>query len=148
MSAEDNKAVIRRLIEEVYNQGNLDAVDELMAPDVLDHAAVPQHRHGIDAFKHVMEWVRGMSSDIHYEVDDLIAEGEKVAVRMTVSGTDTATLRDIPPTGKRFSVDYVHWFRLADGKVAELWAVRDDLTRLQQLGLMPGPDESEEASPT
>ena len=98
MSAEENKAVVRRLIGEVYNRGNLDAVDELVAPDVLDHAAVPAHRHGIDGSKHVMEWVRGMSSDIRYDVDDLIAEGEKVAVRMTVSGTGTATLRDgIPP---------------------------------------------------
>jgi predicted ester cyclase len=56
---------------------------------------------------------------------------------MIVSGTDTGTLKGIPPTGKGFSVDYVHWFRLADGKVAEMWAVRDDLSRLQQLGLTP-----------
>ena len=137
MSAEDNKAVIRRLIEEVYNRGNLDVVDELMAPDVFDHAAVPEHQHGIDGFKHVIEWVRDLSSDIHYDIDDIIAEADKVAVRMTVSGTDTGTLRGNPPTGKRFSVDYVHWFRVEDGKVAELWAVRDDLSRLQQLGLVP-----------
>jgi predicted ester cyclase len=100
VSAEENKAVVRRLIEEVYNRGNLDVVDELVAPDVLDHAAVPQHRHGIDAFKHVIGWVRGMSSDIHYDVDDLFAEGEKVAVRTTVSGTDTGPIRDVPPPAK------------------------------------------------
>ena len=76
-------------------------------------------------------------------VDDIIAEGDKVAVRITQSGTHTGTLREgHPPTGKRFSVDYVHWFRLADGKVAELWAVRDDLSRLQQLDLIPVPGES------
>ncbi len=61
---------------------------------------------------------------------------------MTNSGTYTGTVRGIPPTGKCFSVDYVHWFRLADGKVAELWAVRDDLTRLELLGLMPELGES------
>jgi steroid delta-isomerase-like uncharacterized protein len=137
VSAEKNKAFVRRLIEEIYNQGNLDVVDELVAPDVFDHAAVPEHQHGIDGFKHVIEWVRDLSSDIHYDIDDIIAEGDKVAVRMTVRGTDTGTLRDIPPTGKRFSVDYVRWFRLADGKVAELWAARDDLGRLQQLGRVP-----------
>jgi steroid delta-isomerase-like uncharacterized protein len=140
--AEDNKAIVLRLIEEVYNEGNLGVVDELMAPDIFDHAAVPEHQHGIDGSKHVMEWVREFSSDVHYDVDDIIAEGDKVAVRMTQSGTHTGTVRGIPPTGKRFSVDYVHWFRLADGKVAELWAVRDDLTRLQQLGLTSGPGES------
>jgi len=142
VSAEDNKAVIRRLIEEVYNEGNLDVVDELVAPEIFNHAAVPEHQHGIDGIKHVMEWVREFSSDVHYDMDDIIAEGEKVAVRMTHSGTHTGTVRGTPPTGKRFSVDYVHWFRLPDGKVAELWAVRDDLTRLEQLGLIPVPGES------
>ena len=148
LSAEGNKAVIRRLIEEVYNEGNLDVVDELMAPDVFDHAAVPRHQHGIAGFKHVMEWGREFTSDVRYDIDDIIAEGDKVAVRMTVSGTHTGTVRSISPTGKSFSVDYVHWFRLADGKVAELWAVRDDLSRLQQLGLIPAPGQSEEANST
>ena len=142
MSAEENKAVIRRLIEEVYNEGNLDVVDELVAPDIFNHPAVPEHQRGIDGFKHVMEWVREFSSDVHYDIDDIISEGDKVAVRMTQSGSHTGMVRGIPPTGKRFSVDYVHWFRVEDGKVAELWAVRDDLTRLEQLGLMPEPDES------
>ena len=142
MSAEDNKAVIRRLIEEVYNEGNLDVVDEGVAPDIFDHAAVPEHQHGLNGFKHVMKWVRGIGPDTHYNIEDIIAEAEEVALRMTASGTQTGTLRGVPPTGKRFSVDYVHWFRLAEGKVAELWAVRDDLSRLQQLGLIPVPGES------
>ena len=142
MSAENNKEVIRRLIKDVYNDNYLDVVDELIAPDIFDHAAVPEYRHGISGFKHVMEWVRTFSSDVHYDIEDIIAEGEKVAVRMTQSGTHTGSVRGNPATGKRFSVDYVHWFRLADGKVAEMWAVRDDLSRLQQLGLIPGPGES------
>jgi predicted ester cyclase len=97
VSAEENKAVIRRLIEEVYNEGNLDVVDELMAADVFDHAAVPEHQHGIDGFKHVIEWVRDLSSDIHYDIDGIIAERDKFAVRITVRGTDTGTPRGIPP---------------------------------------------------
>jgi predicted ester cyclase len=108
VSAQDNKAVIRRLVEEVYNEGNLDVVDELVAPDLFDHAAVPEHQHGIDAFKHVITWVRDISSDVHYDIDDIssdvhydiddiIAEGDKVAVRMTQSGTQTGPIRDIPP---------------------------------------------------
>jgi steroid delta-isomerase-like uncharacterized protein len=109
----------------------------LVALDVFNHPAVPEHQHGTDGFKHVIEWVRDIGPDTHYGIDDIISEGDKVAVRMTMSGTHTGTLKGIPPTGKRFSVDYVHWFRLAEGKVAELWAVRDDLTRLQQLGLIP-----------
>lgn len=81
--------------------------------------------------------VSEFSSDVHYDIDYIISEGDRVAVRMTQSGTHTGTVRDIPPTGKRFSVDYVHWFRLEEGKVAEMWAVRDDLTRLQQLDVIP-----------
>jgi steroid delta-isomerase-like uncharacterized protein len=142
VSAEDNKDVIRRLIKEVYNDNNLEVVDELVAADIFDHGAVAEHRHGIAGFKHVMEWVRTFSSDVHYEIEDIIAEGEKVAVRMTQSGTHTGSVRGYPATGKRFSVDYVHWFRLADGKVAEMWAVRDDLSRLEQLGLIPLAGES------
>ena len=100
MSAQENKAVVRRLIEEVYKEGNLDVVDELVAPDVFDHAAVPEHQHGIDGFKHVMVWVRDFSSDVHYDIDDIIAEGDKVGVRMTQSGTHTGTVRDIPPLAR------------------------------------------------
>jgi predicted ester cyclase len=97
MSAEDNKAVVWRLIQEVCNEGNLDVVDELVAPDIFDHAAVPEHQHGIDGFKHVMEWGRQFSSYVHYDIDDIISEGEKVGVCMTQSGTHTGTVRGIPP---------------------------------------------------
>jgi predicted ester cyclase len=100
VSAEENKTLIRKLVDEVYNEGNLDVVDKLVAPDVFNHAAVPEHQHGIDGFKHLIEWVREFSSDVHYEIDDIIAEGEKVAVRMTQSGTHTGTVRDIPPLAR------------------------------------------------
>ena len=75
-------------------------MDELLAEDIFDHAAVPEHQHGIEGLKHVMEWVRNFSSDVHYDIEDLIAEGDKVAVRMTQSGTHTGTVRDIPPLAK------------------------------------------------
>lgn len=100
MSLVENKAIVQRLIEEVYNKGNLDVVDGLVAPDVFNHPAVPEHQHGIDSFKHVIKWVRTFSSDGHYDIDDIIAEGDKVAVRMTVSSTHTGSVRDIPPLAK------------------------------------------------
>jgi ketosteroid isomerase-like protein len=122
MSAEDNKGVIRRLIEEVCNKGNLEIVDELMAPDVFDHAAVPrtparprwvQARHRVGT-QHQLR--RALRLRRHHR------PRRQGAVRMTQSGTHTGTLREgRPPTGKRFSVDYVHWFRLAHGMVAELY---------------------------
>jgi predicted ester cyclase len=96
VKAEANKAIIRRLIGEVYYRGNLDVVDELVAPDVFNQPTVPEHQHGIDGFKHVIVWVREFSSDVHYAIDDIIAEGDRVAVRMTNSGTHTGTVRGTP----------------------------------------------------
>jgi predicted ester cyclase len=106
VSAEANKAIIHRLVEEVYNEGNLEVADELVAHDVYNHLAVPDYQHGVEGFKHVIEWVRSIGRDTRYEIDDIIAEGDRVAVRITVSGTHTGELRGIPPTGKRVSVDY------------------------------------------
>ena len=100
LAENNNKAVVRRLIEEVYNEDDLDAVDELVAPDVSNHPAVAEHQHGIDSFKHVIEWVRDISPDGHYEIDDILAEGDKVAVRMRHSGTHTGSVRGIPPLAK------------------------------------------------
>ena len=136
MSAEENKTVIRRLIEEVYNDNNLDVLYELVAQDMANHSAVPEHQHGIEGFKHVNRWVRAGFSDAHYEIEDMIAEGDMVACRITVSGTHDGDFQGTPPTGKRFSVDHVHWHRLADGKLVERWAVRDDLGAAQQLGML------------
>jgi steroid delta-isomerase-like uncharacterized protein len=136
VSAEENKTVIRRLVEEVYNDNNLDVLYELVAQDMANHSAVPEHQHGIEGFKHVNRWVRAGFSDAHYEIEDMIAEGDMVACRITVSGTHDGDFQGTPPTGKRFSVDHVHWHRLADGKLVERWAVRDDLGAAQQLGML------------
>ena len=136
MSAQENKAIIRRLIEEGYNKDNMDVIEELVAQNVINHSAVPEHQHDIENFKHVNRWVRAAFSDAHYQIDHMIAEGDMVAVRITASGTNDGEFRGNPPTGKRFSADHVHWHRLADGKLVERWAVRDDLGSAQQLGLL------------
>ncbi len=134
--SEENKAAIRRLIEEGFNEDNVEVIDELIAQDVVNHSAVPEHKHGIEGSRHINRWVRAAFSDIRYEIDDMIAEGDMVACRMTVTGTHDGDFRGSPPTGRRFSSDHVHWHRLADGKLVERWAVRDDLGSAQQLGLL------------
>jgi len=118
MSKEENKAVIRRLIEEVYNGDDLDLLDELVAPDVVNHTAVAEHRRGIEGFGHVVGWSRS-AMDAHYEIESMIAEGDMVACRITMSGVHRGEVAGLPPTGKRFSVEHVHWHRLASGKLAE-----------------------------
>ncbi len=82
----ENKAIIRRLIEEVYNGNNLDVLDELVAPDVFNHTAVPEHQHGIGGFKHIVRWPHTILPDSRYEIEDMIAEEDRVAYRITFSG--------------------------------------------------------------
>ena len=81
--SEENKAAIRRLIEEGFNEDNVEVINELIAQDVVNHSAVPEHKHGIEGFRHINRWVRAAFSDIRYEIDDMIAEGDMVACRLT-----------------------------------------------------------------
>ena len=139
MSAEKNKAVILGLFEEVYNGHDLDVLDELVAEDVVNHSATDEHKRGIEGFRHVMEWGAALMPDGRYELLDTIAEGDMVACRVRVSGTMRGGLFGIPPTGNDFTADHVHWHRVSGGKLAERWAVRDDLRTLIQLGIIPPP---------
>jgi steroid delta-isomerase-like uncharacterized protein len=131
--SEENKAVIRRLYEEVWNQHNPEAADEFVASDVFTRDMVPEHQHGIDGFKHLVRWMHTAIPDLHYDTEEIIAEGDKVATFVTFSGTHTGPLRDLDPTGRQVSVEQTHWFRVANGKVAETWSVRDDLGMMQQM---------------
>ena len=137
MFAGENEAVVRRYIEEVWNRHNIDAVDEIMSPDYLNHAASAEYQPGITGVKHVLSWLFGVFPDHRFDVEDAVAQGDKVAVRGTCTGTHEGELWGIPPTGKRLAVQESHWLRVADGKVAEHWAVRDDLGRMRQLGITP-----------
>ena len=138
MSAEENKAVVRRYIEEVWNRHNIDAADELVSPDYLNHApSAEEYRHGIAGVKHSLNWLFSVFPDHRYDIEDAAADGDTVAVRGTCSGTHEGELWDIAPTGERFAVQQSHWFRVSDGKVTEHWAVRDDLGMLKQLGVLP-----------
>lgn len=131
MAAEENKAIVRRYIEEAWNQHNPDAIDDLLSPDYLNHAAVAEHQRGIAGAKHILSWLISAFPDIRFDIEGIIADGDMVAIRGTHEGGE---LWGIPPTGKRFAVEQVHWLRVAEGKVAEHWAVRDDLGMMRQLG--------------
>jgi predicted ester cyclase len=121
---EHNKAVIRRLIEEVLNGGQLEVIDELYAPELAGAA-----RRWITPF-------RASFPDVHMEILELIAEGEKVVGRFTCSATQLGAWLGHAPTGRRFErVDEVSIFRLRDGRIIQVWSLEDSLGRLQQLGL-------------
>ena len=135
-SAEQNKAVVLRYIEEVWNQHDLGVIDDLVSPEYVNHAAsTEEYRRG--GARRIWEWVLSVFPDHRFDVEDVAADGHTVAVRGTMVGTHEGELMGIAPTGKRVAAQQSHWFRVVDGRLAEHWAVRDDLGMLQQLGVMP-----------
>ena len=135
MSAEGNKVVVLRYVEEVWNGHDLGAIDGLVSPDYFNHAASEGHRR--DGAEASVGWMLSVFPDHRFDVEDVAADGETVALRGTMVATHEGELMGIAPTGKRVSAQQSHWFRVVDGKLAEHWAVRDDLSMLRQLGVLP-----------
>ena len=148
MSTEENKAIVRRFVDEVQSKGNIDAIDELCSPEFVNHSAppgVPSDREGV---KHVTAVFRQAFPGSYFTVEDMVAEGNTVATRKTFHGTHQGEFMGIPPTGQQVSIGLIDIVRIVDGKVAEHWSMGDDLAMMQQLGVIPPVEQSEEASPT
>ncbi|HSL00536.1 MAG TPA: ester cyclase [Rubrobacteraceae bacterium] len=136
MSAEKNKAVVRRFIEEAFNERNIDITGELVASNSINHEAYkPDWQRGVNGYKRTFEWLLAAFPDFRVDIEDIVADGDKVAARVSMSGTHEGEFVGIPATSRRFSVQQIHWFRLAGGKIVERWAVRDDMGMMQQLGV-------------
>ena len=131
---ETNKALVRRFVEEVVNQGNLALVDELVAPDFVSHS------HGIedrDAYRQLLADLRTAFPDLQMEIEQLIAEGEWVALRGATSHTHEGPFMGIPATGTHGSHSGMAMVRVVDGRIVEFWEEADMLGLLQQLGAFP-----------
>ncbi len=138
MSTEEaNKASFRRAYEELFNQGNLSLVEELIAPDFLNHEAPPGSNRGPESMRQLIRMLRTAFPDLHFTIEELVAEGDTVAGRVTMSGTHQGTFQGMPPTGRSFRQAQMHFVRFRDGKGVEHRAVRDDLGLMQQLGVIP-----------
>ncbi len=140
MVSEQNKRLVRRALEEIYTHGDLERADELVHPNFVDHE--PSHAEeptGPESVKQTVRRLRSMFRDLRFEVEDEIAEGDKVVQRVTMSGRQTGALMGREPTGKPFAVRHVYIWRIADDKIVEHWGSRDDLGMLMQLGLLPAP---------
>ena len=139
--SERNKIVVRRAIEEVYNQGNLDVVDDLVSSDFVAHASL-EDIHGSAGMKQFVASLREAFPDLHLTIDDQVAEGDRVVTRWTAHGTHTGTFQGIPPTGKQGTMSGIDIDRVVDGKAIECWTNADYLGLMQQLGMVPVPGES------
>jgi serine phosphatase RsbU (regulator of sigma subunit)/predicted ester cyclase len=123
---EQNKAVVRRLIEEVYNRGNLDMADELLAPDYVDHTWPPGKYAGREGLKRSVAKQRAASSDLHINIEEQIAEGDKVVSWVISSGThDRERFLGLAPTGERMTMKHIFISRVVEGKIVEVWGVAD-----------------------
>ena len=139
MSSEENKALLRRLWEEVFIKGNVDALDQFYAVDFVDHNAWPGIPPGIEGIRQIYNIIRSAITGIHVTIDDMVAEEDKIVVRVTASGTQTGEFMGIPATGKRFSIMEIRIYRIAGGKIVEHWGLMDTASLMQQLGVMPPP---------
>jgi len=149
VSAEEKKAISRRVGEEIFNGGNLDLADERYAPDyVLHDPSLPEDLHGPEGLKRYAAMSCGAFPDAQVTVEDQVAEGDKVVDRWTATGTHTGELMGILPTGRRIEVSGITISRFSGGKIVEDWYQSDDLGMMQQLSFIPSGEASEEASPT
>ena len=138
----DNKRLVRRALEEIYAKRDLELAKELVHPDFVDHEpAHPNLPTGPESVKQTVRDLHGMFGELRFEVEDEIAEDDKVVQLVTLSGRHTGPLMGREPTGKAFAVRHIYIWRIADGKIADHWGSRDDLGLLGQLGLLaPGGD--------
>jgi predicted ester cyclase len=137
-----NKALVRRLYEEGYNAGNLDTVTQLVAPDIVTHnPIILDAPTGRDSIRGGIAMLRRSFPDLHMEVLDLIAEGDRVAAFLLLSGTNTGDYRRGGATNRRGSMRAFFIWRVADGRLVECWGVADRFALLQQLGIIPSDDE-------
>ena len=137
MSTEQNKDLVRRFYEEVWNKGNLTVADELMATDVVDHTAAPGLPPGLEGHKQLVIMFRTPFPDLDSTIEDQVAEGDTVVSRLIVRGTHKGEFFGVPPTGKQFTITSIDLDRIANGKIVEHWSIADQLGLMQQLGVIP-----------
>lgn len=137
MSVEENIAIVRRLIEGGFSDGNADLVDEVMAPGCIEHQR--GNKPGADGAKQVIRTLHTWFSEFELTIEEIAASGNMVWSRNVARGVNTGSIMGFPPTGKRVQVDVFDLVRLENGKVVEHWGVADQLGLLIQLGLMPRP---------
>ena len=136
MSSE-NKAIIRRMYEEIFNQQAFAVADEIVAADYINHNPAPGELPGREGLKQFAAYLHSANEGIRFVIEDQIAEGEKVASRLTITGKHTGEFAGIPATGKRYTSKALVIHRVVDGHMQEGWLEWDALGWMQQIGVIP-----------
>jgi predicted ester cyclase len=138
--AQSSEVLVRRLIEEGFNEGNLDVADELISPDLVEHQNFgPNHAAGAEGVKAVIASLRRAFPDFHLAIDELAVNGDTVWLRMTGTGTNDGSFMGHPPTGRTMRTDVFDALRVENDRIVEHWGVPDRLGTLFQLGLAQPP---------
>ncbi len=142
MSAEENKALIHRFVEECVNMGDAALLDMFVAADVVMHTPGPEQAPGIDGIRQAFAWFQTVFPNLHITLEDMLAEGDKVVSRWTAQGTHQGELQGLPPTGKQATWTGIDIYRITNGKIVDWWRSADILGLLQQLGAMPTSEQA------
>jgi predicted ester cyclase len=127
----------RRTLEEIFPRADVAALAEVVHPECINHELPPGMPQGLEGMRQVMLMLNRAFSDLRYDIHQVLVDGDTVAIHCTMRGRHTGELVGYLPTGRPIAVRQAHFVRFADGKGIEHWAVRDDLTMMRQLGLMP-----------
>jgi predicted ester cyclase len=133
------KSLARQLLEDDISRGDEAVAERIIHPDFVDHTNPPGMQHGLTGHKAIVRLFRTAFPDQWWQIEDLIAEGDKVVARTTMTGTHQGDFFGIPPTGRSVTLGGVHIMRVADGRVIEHWGSNDDLGLMRQLGVIPEP---------
>src|SRR2546421_12047881 len=133
MTLETDKAFVRNFMERAFNEGDLTIIDDVHAPNAIDHQEPPGTNFAAH-LKAVITMLRTSFPDLRFEIHEILAEGEIVAFRSTMTGTHLGPFQGLPPTGKQVSVAHMHFVRLVDGKTSDLWHIWDTAGLMRQLG--------------
>lgn len=137
MSAEENAAVFRRVVEEGFGRGDTAVIDEVVSPRFVEHEAGPLQEQGREGLKMLVAMMHEAFPDLRVTVEDLTADGDKVWARLRFQGTNTGPFMGQPPTGRSIDIGAHDLCRCEGGQLTEHWGVMDQLSMLQQLGLVP-----------
>jgi steroid delta-isomerase-like uncharacterized protein len=143
VTGDANKAMVHH-VEELWNTGNLTAVDEIFAIDFVNHDPNSPDNRDLETYKEFITRVRTAFPDFHVTVEDILSEGDKVAARWTATGTHKGELMGIPPTDKQATWSGMTIYRFADDKIVEVWWAKDMYSLLMQLGVIPPPAHAKE----
>lgn len=138
MAIDGNKTIAQRFLQDAFEGGNLDLLDQLLAPSYVDHDAPPGLPPGPAGIRILFTTFRGAFPDLRFKIHDVVAEGDRVVTRYTFTGTQKGELMGIPPTGKAVEMPGISMYRVAEGRLQEAWVQYDMLGMLRQLGAVPG----------